>query len=174
MALTFTLALLFLLTVAGSSSCSQPPRSAAPARHSLGPVPPGWQRTDLGRFSLFLPPDMKMVEVKSIDSSVWEFRKEGYRLTIDLGVHSDDLSTYNDWPDFHQENVKVDSRTGKLCTFRHAPNFMDSVDGDRVYIAALYFADIGFGENRLTFWLTSNTVQGQQSARTIFYSIKFK
>jgi hypothetical protein len=170
-----TLSLFLVLAVAGSCSCTQTAHLFAPAQEPLAQVPPRWQRTDLGRFSLSLPPDMKKVDVKGIDSSVWEFKNSGTTLAIDLGsYYSEDLSTYKDWPDFHEEEVKIDSRTGKLCTFRHSPDFMDSADGDRVYIATLGFSDIGFGKNGLTFWIASNTVEGQQTAKTIFNSIKFK
>src|SRR5438128_6759242 len=96
------LALLLMFTVAGTSSCSRIRGFSASKQDSPSvQTPTGWQRIDLGRFLLSIPLDMKRVDVKGIDSSVWEFKSSTTRLTIDLGpYYSEDLSTYKEWPDF--------------------------------------------------------------------------
>jgi hypothetical protein len=174
MNLSTVLAFTLVLHLGAVSTCTHVPSSQQLGQEASNPVPRNWQRVELSRFSISLPPDMKWVGDKSIDSEVWVFQSEGMRLETDFGPHSNDLTTYHDWPDFHEGKLKIDSRNAKFCTFRHAPRFMDSADGDRVYIAALYVPDIGLGKNGLNLWLTSKTAKGQEIARTIFASIKFK
>lgn len=137
------------------------------------PPPLDWKRVDLRYFSFYLPPDIKESEVQGIDSFVWQAVSDSARLTIDLGAHSNDLTSYLEWPGFHQETLVIDSRQARICTFRHSEQFMDSADGDRLYIAAAYFADIGRGD-QLTLWFASNRPNDQQIAKRVFKSIKFK
>lgn len=138
------------------------------------PSPPvDWRKIDLGYFSFYLPPDMKESAAKGIDSFVWQAVSDSARLTIDLGAHSNNLTSYLEWPGFHQETVVIDARQGRICTFRQSDQFLDSADGDRLYIAAVHFADIGRG-NQLTLWFATNRPTDQQIAKRVFKSIKFK
>lgn len=58
------------------------------------PSPPvDWRKIDLGYFSFYLPPDMKESAAKGIDSFVWQAVSDSARLTIDLGAHSNDLTS---------------------------------------------------------------------------------
>ena len=137
------------------------------------PPPVDWRRIDLRYFSFYLPPDMKESEATGIDSFVWHAVSDSARLTVDLGPHSNDLTSYVEWPGFHQETLVIDYRQARICTFRQSEQFMDSADGDRLYIAAAYFADIGRGD-QLTLWFATNRPKHQQIAKRVFKSIKFK
>jgi hypothetical protein len=131
------------------------------------------KKIDLKNFSFYMPPSMKEVQAKGIDSFVWEASSHSTRLIIDFGEHSNDLTSYLEWPNFQEQIVRIDSRPARLCMFKHANEFMDSADGDRLYIAAVHSSEVGLGNNRLTFWLASNNEAEQKAAETIFYSIKF-
>lgn len=144
-------------------------------RDQVAPDPPpvDWRRIDLNYFSFYLPPDMKESEAKGIDSFAWQAVSDSARLTIDLGAHSNDLTSYLEWPGFHQETIVIDSRQARVCTFRQSEQFMDSADGNRLYIAAVYFSDIGQG-NQLTLWFATSRPDDRQIAKRAFKSIKFK
>src|SRR5215813_4439207 len=96
-------------------------------------VPSAWRRVDMERFVLFLPPDMERREIRGEDSAFWEFRSDTSRLVVNLGMHTDDLVGYKDWPEFHEENIRIDSHSAKVCTFRHSEDRMDSADDNRLF-----------------------------------------
>lgn len=131
-------------------------------------VPSEWQDVDLGRLVLKLPRDMKRSNVQGTDSTVWEFVSDDSRMIIDLGTHANDLSTYTDWPNYRESWVMVDLQKAKLCSFRHSERFLDSADGDRIYISAIYFPRLG-----LSIWYTSKNEKDQVFAEAIFSSIRF-
>lgn len=160
-----------LFFFAGCAASGIRTESQTPERNLLPlqrPIPPDWRTVNLGKLILSVPTELKRADARGIDSAAWEFVSQNSRMIVDLGDHSNDLSTYSDWPNYREAWVTVDSRKAKLCTFRHSPRFMDSADEDRIYIAAIYFPN-----DNLWIWFTSKDEKEQLTAETILSSIKF-
>jgi hypothetical protein len=159
-------ALLFLVAffpatwISGHSQTSKP---------SNATVAKGWKKVDLGDFSFYAPPDMKNQNVRGIDSAVWQFRNSSMTLDLDYGMHSNNLKSHADQPEYQEEWFLIDGKQAKVATLR-----MDDNRG-RKYVAAVHFPDVsGGGGTRLTAFASCRDRATQQSAKSIFLSIKWQ
>jgi hypothetical protein len=135
-------------------------------------TPEGWKVIKLEEFYFSIPPDMEEVKLKGTDSA-WLFRSAEIRLVVDYGIYPNRLTMYNDQPNFHEEMLTVDGREGKINSFRLSEKFSSPADEGLEFITAIHFPSTDNTMKELTLWASCEDANAQETARTIFRSIKF-
>lgn len=134
-------------------------------------IPKGWVKIDLASFSFYAPPDIRNQKVRGIDSAVWQFRNRNMTLNLDYGMYSDNLESYKDESEYHAEWVRIDGKSAKVVTLR---NSTDASNKNRKYAAGVYFPEVSGPTTKLTVWAECVDVATRDSAKNIFFSIRFK
>ena len=131
-------------------------------------APESWKRIDAkGRFSFYLPPEMKKLDTHGIDSYVEEYSSDTMRLGFDYGQYSNHLDNEGE-EDYQAEMVAIDGRKAKLATF----TIKDGNTGYNYY-TGVYFADVGALERRflkpkLTVGASCKSKVDQEIAKKMF------
>lgn len=149
------------------------PLAACPVKGASGgeATPSSWQRVDAkGRFSFYLPPDMKKQDVRGIDSFSWEFGNG--RLFVSFDHEPEAVLVYerreNEYGKGYQESeVKVDGR--KAFIFVH----QDKSQNPNTYNADLFVGDLPKGQVKLHMWSVSTEPADVEIATRIFCSVDF-
>jgi hypothetical protein len=136
-------------------------------------APEGWKRIDAqGRFSFYIPPEMKRIDVHGIDSYVEKYSSDTMTLDFDYGQYSNPLDNEGE-EDYRSEVVEIDGRKARLVTL--------TLTGENLgykYYAGLYFPDVDPLERRtpkpgLTVGVSSKSKADQERAKKIFSTIRF-
>jgi len=127
-----------------------------------------WKKIDLERFSFYVPPELKSLEAKGIDSEVWIYSSDNLEIIIDLGIYSRDSSDFKKEPSYQEKKIKIDGKKGIIFFFYNKHD-----KKNRPYYAAVHFPQIGKKGVKLSFFAACASPQEQQIARKIFTSIDF-
>ena len=136
-------------------------------------APEGWQRIDAkGRFSFYIPPEMKKQDVHGIDSYVEKYSSDTMRLGFDYGQYSNHLDNEGE-EDYQAEMIEIDGRNAKLVTFT-----IKNGEPGYSYYAGVYFSDVGATDRRfrkpeLTGGVSCKSKADQETAKKIFSTIRF-
>jgi hypothetical protein len=131
------------------------------------PAPAGWRKINANDFfTFYLPPNMKHAEdVNGIDSFVQEYRADGIVIRFDYGWYSGTLSDLSRKKNFRGVNTRIGGRRARVGTY-HDPKR----EGLK------YFAGVHFplgGVVKLTMWAECEGPAEQETAKKVFYSIRF-
>lgn len=147
----------FLAIISIACSAEVPPK-----------VPTNWQLTEASEaFSLHLPPGWNLRELQGIDSYVGEIAGDDVRLQFDYGWYSNSLAEDND-PDHDVSYEDIDGRRAKLVRPKEGSGGITGV-----YFEQVNSEESGFGVNRLAISGTGLTNRQQETAFTIFRTIRF-
>ena len=153
--LRIPLAAAFFLSVLYSIHGSEPPAQ--------------WKKVDAKQFSFFIPPDMKLVPTRGIDSYVESYRGTTIDLNFDYGPYSDSLNSYKDWSCSVTKTLKLDGKEARQVSFANP-----SASGYRFdQVIAIHFHDLGDGGNTLTLWATCRTKEHYSAVEQIFSTLRF-
>jgi hypothetical protein len=144
----------------------------------------GWRKVDVdGRFSFYLPPDMRKIEPLSTDS-VLVFRRdktpdsellfleyeEGKHISCDKDVHT--LSKDFEMSRKSESELVIGGKRAKLSLWMHDPDsYLDGLSQSPEMI--LCFPDAGRGKGKMYFRAISPEPQAMVTAQQIFSSIEF-
>jgi hypothetical protein len=137
-------------------------------------APSNWKEIDLGHFLFYLPPDMKPVSVRGIDSDVWQYSNSSIRLTIDWGPYQGAFEPYRNQPEYKEEWIKVGGKTAHYWSFRFGEDHTAAVLDGKRHEETICFADTETKRMNLTFNADCQTKSDQETAKMIFQSIRFK
>ncbi len=132
-------------------------------------IPDNWKLINLNDFSFYLPPEVKSVKARRIDSAIWKYIGGNMELTVDFGMYASKPHIYGKEPEYYEEQVKIDDREAVICFFRSSDSNLQS----RPYIAAVYFSTMDSKDTKLSFFINGDSSTEQKMARTIFSTIKF-
>jgi hypothetical protein len=133
----------------------------------------GWKNIRVGEvFSFSIPSNLKVMDVKGIDSLIGSYRCEDLELTYDYGWYSDPLN-YSNYPEYKEERVTIDGREAKIVTFKDTKQKQGLTYVTGIHIAKVNTEDEEHGQNRLTMKISSKKRDMEKIAREIFSSIKF-
>ncbi len=137
-------------------------------------VPPGWTQIDTKQgFSFFAPPGTRFRQLPGTDSFLGEITGQTFVLQYDFGFYSNDLSEAKNNPDYSEETMSVDGRSGlvRMATLSEAEGWP--------YFIGLYIQQAVFHSEYPGRWAAleiHGTVAGPQDRATveqIFQSIRF-
>ena len=149
-------------------------------------IPKGWKLIDLDRFSFLLPESMDDKKVKGIDSQIWRFEDDKISLSIEKGIYTNDFQNLKRSFEVQQEKVVIDGKNVIFFIWDRNKDisgaYMLNKDGSTIphevfekhFAIGVYFQE---GKRRYTgtnFVITTKTLEGQETAKKILYSIKFK
>ena len=127
-----------------------------------------WQKVEIkGRFSFYIPPEMKRTSASGIDSLVGEYRNSNISLSFDYGWYSDSLD-YGGRTDYEERFIEVDGRKAKLVTFSQSNSKNDFTN-----FAGIHFANPVDGQDKLTMWARYQNQNDLNQIKKVFQSIKF-
>lgn len=149
-------------------------------------IPKGWKLVDLDRFSFLLPESMEDKKARGIDSAVWQFEDEEITLSIDSGIYTNDFQDLKSSFEVKEEKVTIDGKNVKFFIWDENKDISETYevnkDGStkphevfkKHFSIGVYFQE---GKRRYTgtnFVITTKTLEGQETAKKVLQSIKFK
>jgi hypothetical protein len=127
-------------------------------------IPPGWTTVDSQKFKFSIPPDLKEVSIRGIDSFVGQYKGTNLSLSFDYGDYSDPL--------IHCQGAahveEIDGKTAKIVTECYSRRG----DSPRHGIG-VHFPKLG-RDTKLTVLVECNSTNDFETAKTIFRTIRFK
>jgi hypothetical protein len=161
-------AMLLAAFVSLSPSCSSSAATAPPA---------GWREVKLGDFTVSLPPGMEEIAERRVEGKSSDYDDGDINLAVEYnhtgGEPSFDLVAH----DLHQEVVKVGGREAHVSTFEVAPVWpgRPGLSYDRLHMAVAYFDRGGADKkNGILLWAACRGPAGQETARKIFLTVRFR
>jgi hypothetical protein len=133
-------------------------------------APADWKRIDVGPFSFFAPADVHDAPLPGIaeDSYVREFAGQHLVFHFDYGRWSNDLSY--DYPSFQAHQEVIGGKPAKVVSFTAPPAKEFRYENFR----AVYFADTGKPNMRLTMTASCDGASSCQEAVDIFRTLRFR
>jgi hypothetical protein len=117
---------------------------------------------------------MRRREVHGIDTDDFKFSNDGTTVNIESGINQGDFSDLTDHPDYHEASVIIDGRAAKLRFCHRNGSATDYGDAEHAYITAIYFNKPWNDSLSLNLWAESRDAAGQELAKQIFLTAKFK
>lgn len=158
-----------LLFVA-SASCSapSPPQATNLLAH------PGWRQIRTDKFYFYAPSDMKELNARGTDLSLWVYSNERVTLQVQYGSTADPLRSYSDQPHYQQTLLEIDGLRAEQHTFQLDGPLAAHFPGRGEYVSAVHFPELLPGiTSKLTMWANCQNPAEQEIALRIFTSIKF-
>lgn len=125
---------------------------------------PGWTVVDARKFQFSVPPDIKAVPVRGIDSFVGQYKGTNLSFDFDYGEYSNPLDGC-----VGPEHVeRIDGKEAKIV---EGCNSGSSPFG---YAIGVHFPHVIGNEIKLTVFATCKTTNDYETAKTIFRTIRFK
>ena len=151
-------------------------RPATPVNTSIprtqNSVPPGWRKIDAeGKFSFYLPPNMRDTGSRGIENFHREYTTGRMYLTFDYepyGFLAYENRAIAFGKDFKEIELLVDGRKAFLFIYQSKDR-----KNRRTYDANLYIGDLPNGHVILWMSVSSRSPQAVEIAKTIFSTIKF-
>jgi len=180
--------LLFLAVVFLVSSCQ---RKAIQTANAQKEIPKDWQKIETDYFSFSIPQTMKKNDVQGIDSFVMQFESNEITLDIEYGMYSTDLSYGSQHYESQKEVIEIDGEKTVIVSLDYnkpilsssgvvnaaRPTKVEKVEKNHVVGINLPHKNevISLEDSpAISFIAKSKTLEAQETAKTIFYSIKFK
>jgi hypothetical protein len=135
-------------------------------------TPSGWRKIDVdGKFSFYLPPDMRDTGVRGIENLHREYSNGRMHLSFDykpFGYLSYERRELKFGKGFQETELQIDNRKSFLFLYQ-------DVDWKkrRTHDADLYVGDLPKGDVILRMWMTSSSPRDVETAKSIFQTIKF-
>ena len=154
-------------------------------------VPRDWQRIETEFFSFSIPANMKNNDVRGIDSYVMQFENDEIILDLDYGMHSTTMEYSASSFESKKDSIIIDGTETLLISYDANKPVLASkaavnADGSTKFekVEKNYVIGISFPyESRVipskeyfaaSFIANCKTLEAQETAKTILYSIKFK
>ena len=149
-------------------------------------IPKGWKLVDLDRFSFLLPESMEDKKARGIDSNIWEFEDEEMSLSIDSGIYTNDFQDLKDSYEVKEEKLKIDNKNVRFFIWDDNKDISETYevnkDGsikphevfEKHFSIGVYFQEGKRQHSGTNFVITTKTLEGQETAKKILRSIKFK
>ncbi|MBS1797810.1 MAG: hypothetical protein JSS81_28570 [Acidobacteria bacterium] len=154
-------------------------------------VPQDWKTIETDFFSVAVPPTMKKLDLRGIDSQVMGFENDEIRFVIEYGAYSTDVGFSLKYYEGESEPVVIDGKTVELISYNankplENPKGAVNADGrnasgpvEKPYVTGVQFPRDGlvFAPNRhltASFIASYKTSEDRETAQTILASIKFK
>jgi hypothetical protein len=153
---------LFAIGVSLSSLCGCTPSS------SVSP-PAGWVQMDTGKFTFFVPPDVKYFPTMGIDSFVGEYKGESIYLNFDYGMYSNGLEDAGSGSNYISKIERIDGKKARIAAFDF-PNYGIPFG----YVVGIHFPEVAAKGIRLTIVASCKTKEDREAAATILRTIRFK
>jgi hypothetical protein len=135
-------------------------------------TPSGWRKIDAdGKFSFYLPPDMRVTGVRGIENFHREYTNGRMHLSFDykpFGFLSYERRELKFGKGFQETELQIDGRKSFLFLYQDLDR-----KKRRTHDADLYVGDLPKGEVTLRMWMTSNSPRDVETAKSIFQTIKF-
>ena len=181
----FFITIIFALTIPTLSCQSQTTKSLKADKE----IPEDWQKIETEYFSFSIPPTMKRTDLHGTDSQMMGFEDDEITLELDYGMYSTNIESLR----FNQqkEPIIIDGEETTLISFDEnktisLTNEIINKDAserfgkvDKHYIIGVNFpreSEVitpGF-KFAASFIASCKTLEAQENAKMIFYSIKFK
>jgi len=135
-------------------------------------VPSGWRKIDAdGKFSFYLPPDMRETGVTSLENFHREYTNGRMQVRFDYDpfqilAYSNRARTFAGG--FQEIELQVDGKKSYLFLYQDSDR-----KKRRTHNAALYVGDLPNSDVILYMGVTSYSARDLETARTIFRTIKF-
>ena len=135
-------------------------------------VPSGWRKIDAnGKFSFYLPPDMRDTGVRGIENLHREYSNGRIYLSYDYEPYGH-LAYVNRaiafGKDFQEIELQVDGKKSFLFLYQNKDR-----KNRRTHNADLYVGDLPNSEVIVSMLVSSRSPQVVETAKTIFRTIKF-
>ena len=149
-------------------------------------IPKGWKLFDLDRFSFLLPESMEDKKARGIDSAVWHFEDKEMEIYIDSGMYTNDFQDLRESYEVKEEKVKIDGKNVKFFIWDENKNISETYevnkDGsikphevfEKRFSIGVYFQEGKSRYSGTNFVITTKTLEGQETAKKVLQSIKFK
>ncbi len=150
------------------------------------PIPKGWKLIDLDSFSFLLPEAMEDKKARGIDSQVWHFEDGEMELYIDSGMYTNDFRDLKESYEVKEEKVNIDGRNVKFFIWDENKDISETYkvnkDGsiephetyEKHFAIGVYFQEGKRRYSGTNFVITTKSLEAQEIAKKILYSIKFK
>jgi hypothetical protein len=151
-------------------------------------IPKDWQKIETDDFSFSIPPTMKNNNVQGFDSFAMQFENAEIKLDIEYGDYfADIISQLRDY-EGQKELITIDGEKTELITYdQNKPiystnktvNAARSPKSEKVeknYVIGVNFPNSmkSFHQSAISFVARYKNLEAQETAKTIFQSIKFK
>lgn len=135
-------------------------------------VPSGWRKIDAdGKFSFYLPPDMRDTGVRSIENLHREYTNGRMQVRFDYDpiqylAYSNRARTLGG--NFQEIELQVDGKKSFLFIYQRSDR-----KNRRTHDADLYVGDLPNGDVIMSMEVTSRSARDLETAKAIFRTIKF-
>jgi hypothetical protein len=156
-----------------SSREDKPAPSVSNNPDAQDPIPSGWRQINAyGKFSFYLPPDMRDTGIRGIENLHSEYSNGRMHLSFDyepFGFMSYDRRVQAKGKDFQEVELQVDGKKSFLFVHQETAS-----KNRRVYYNVdLYVGDLPTSEVLLRMWVRSRSARDVKTAKAIFRTIKF-
>jgi hypothetical protein len=185
---------LFLVLVIFSLSCQKQTATSfetVSETSKIKEIPKDWQKIDTDFFSFSIPPTIKENDVEGIDSQVMQFENAEITLDLDFGMYSTDVEFSTRYFESEKTLVTIDERTTALVKYDankplSSPTGAVNADGSTKFgkVEKNFVIGVNFQRERgltspdfpfdASFIARCKTLEAQETAKKILYSIKFK
>ena len=135
-------------------------------------VPSGWRRIDVdGKFSFYLPPDMRDTGRGSIENLHREYTNGRMYLSLDYDANfyrAYENRALHFGKDFEEIQLQVDGKKAFVFVYR-----TKDWKNRRMHIAEFWVGNLPSDEAIMSMSVSSRSPQAMETAKTIFRTVKF-
>ena len=127
-----------------------------------------WQKAEFAMYSLYVPKDFKIIKKPGVDSTYWEYRSESVDFVIIEGPYAGNPSpTKNSSKKIKYTSLLIDGVNMEMVSY-------EDESRSHKYVRAISFRPPKWKISWVAIFIDSKNTEGQEMAKKIFESIRFK